>query len=146
MVLYCNNLYHYNLAWFSLNFKKTMSQNFTLALCTLFNQLFLWLIWTLPLYNKLFDYYFNNGNFNKMYSILPYSEWSSDGCWLVSHNRSHSLCNCNHLTSFALLMDINSSKAQVVVDQLSHRNIVYIGAIIALSVIALTLIALFIAR
>jgi len=40
----------------------------------------------------------------------PYSEWSSDGCWLLEHNKSHTLCNCNHLTSFALLMDINSDK------------------------------------
>lgn len=45
--------------------------------------------------------------------LLFYSEWSSDGCWLLEHNKSHTLCNCNHLTSFALLMDINSGKVRI---------------------------------
>ncbi|KAJ6633435.1 Latrophilin Cirl, partial [Pseudolycoriella hygida] len=32
--------------------------------------------------------------------------WSEDGCYVESTNRSHSICMCNHLTNFAILMDI----------------------------------------
>ncbi|KAL5289846.1 hypothetical protein ACFFRR_009701 [Megaselia abdita] len=37
--------------------------------------------------------------------------WSTDGCHLIDTNRTHSTCQCNHLTNFALLaeeMDTNS--------------------------------------
>ncbi|POI32450.1 hypothetical protein CIB84_003797 [Bambusicola thoracicus] len=33
--------------------------------------------------------------------------WSSRGCELFSRNQSHIACQCNHLTSFAVLMDIS---------------------------------------
>ncbi|KAI4886088.1 hypothetical protein NFI96_021834, partial [Prochilodus magdalenae] len=33
--------------------------------------------------------------------------WSSKGCELVSRNRTHISCQCNHMTSFAVLMDIS---------------------------------------
>nr|XP_015208138.1 PREDICTED: cadherin EGF LAG seven-pass G-type receptor 1 isoform X2 [Lepisosteus oculatus] len=33
--------------------------------------------------------------------------WSSKGCELVSRNQSHISCQCNHMTSFAVLMDIS---------------------------------------
>uniref|UniRef100_A0A8B9S3C2 Cadherin EGF LAG seven-pass G-type receptor 1 n=1 Tax=Apteryx owenii TaxID=8824 RepID=A0A8B9S3C2_APTOW len=33
--------------------------------------------------------------------------WSSKGCELFSRNQSHIACQCNHLTSFAVLMDIS---------------------------------------
>lgn len=32
------------------------------------------------------------------------NHWSEDGCQLVKSNSSHSICSCNHLTNFALLM------------------------------------------
>ncbi|NXE65747.1 CELR1 protein, partial [Calcarius ornatus] len=33
--------------------------------------------------------------------------WSSRGCELFSRNHSHIACQCNHITSFAVLMDIS---------------------------------------
>ncbi|NXH56871.1 CELR1 protein, partial [Rhabdornis inornatus] len=33
--------------------------------------------------------------------------WSSRGCELFSRNQSHIACQCNHITSFAVLMDIS---------------------------------------
>ncbi|BFG04257.1 latrophilin Cirl [Drosophila madeirensis] len=32
--------------------------------------------------------------------------WSANGCSLESTNRTHSVCSCNHLTNFAILMDV----------------------------------------
>ncbi|XP_064543940.1 latrophilin Cirl [Drosophila montana] len=32
--------------------------------------------------------------------------WSVNGCSLESTNRTHSVCSCNHLTNFAILMDV----------------------------------------
>ncbi|XP_017837235.1 latrophilin Cirl isoform X1 [Drosophila busckii] len=32
--------------------------------------------------------------------------WSANGCNLESTNRTHSVCSCNHLTNFAILMDV----------------------------------------
>ncbi|KAH8370773.1 hypothetical protein KR093_004911, partial [Drosophila rubida] len=32
--------------------------------------------------------------------------WSPNGCSLESTNRTHSVCSCNHLTNFAILMDV----------------------------------------
>ncbi|KAM9230327.1 cadherin EGF LAG seven-pass G-type receptor 1 isoform 1-T1 [Dugong dugon] len=33
--------------------------------------------------------------------------WSAKGCELLSRNRTHVTCQCNHLTSFAVLMDVS---------------------------------------
>lgn len=33
-------------------------------------------------------------------------DWSTSGCSTVSSNRSHTVCRCDHLTNFAVLMDI----------------------------------------
>lgn len=33
--------------------------------------------------------------------------WSSKGCDLISRNNTHISCQCNHMTSFAVLMDIS---------------------------------------
>ncbi|XP_070203850.1 uncharacterized protein [Littorina saxatilis] len=32
--------------------------------------------------------------------------WSSSGCWILSFNNTHSHCQCNHLTSFAVLINV----------------------------------------
>lgn len=39
-------------------------------------------------------------------SFFCYSAWSANGCSLESTNRTHSVCVCNHLTNFAILMDV----------------------------------------
>lgn len=33
--------------------------------------------------------------------------WSARGCEVVFRNQSHVSCQCNHMTSFAVLMDIS---------------------------------------
>lgn len=36
--------------------------------------------------------------------------WSTEGCTLLSTNNTHTTCECNHLTSFAVLMDFIGTK------------------------------------
>ncbi|KAE9418429.1 hypothetical protein Angca_009612 [Angiostrongylus cantonensis] len=33
-------------------------------------------------------------------------KWSSSGCSLQSHNSTHTICTCNHMTHYAVLMDL----------------------------------------
>lgn len=33
--------------------------------------------------------------------------WSSKGCEVLNRNNTHISCQCNHMTSFAVLMDIS---------------------------------------
>ena len=40
------------------------------------------------------------------------NEWSEDGCRLVDNNRLYSICECNHLTNFAILMDISGRELE----------------------------------
>jgi hypothetical protein len=36
-----------------------------------------------------------------------FRKWSTDGCKLIKSQRFQSICECSHLTSFALLMDLH---------------------------------------
>uniref|UniRef100_A0A8C0PM96 Adhesion G protein-coupled receptor E3 n=1 Tax=Canis lupus familiaris TaxID=9615 RepID=A0A8C0PM96_CANLF len=38
-------------------------------------------------------------------STGEHSQWSRDGCFLIQANESHTICNCTHLSSFAVLME-----------------------------------------
>lgn len=38
--------------------------------------------------------------------LLCGSAWSEDGCFVDRTNRTHTICMCNHLTNFAILMDV----------------------------------------
>lgn len=44
--------------------------------------------------------------------------WSSKGCEVLNRNNSHISCQCNHMTSFAVLMDI--SKREVLLKRFCH--------------------------
>ena len=37
------------------------------------------------------------------------NEWSFDGCSLTEHNAEYTRCVCNHLTNFAVIMDVNGN-------------------------------------
>ena len=37
--------------------------------------------------------------------------WSEDGCRVTLTNRTHTLCECDHLTSFAVLADVRAAPA-----------------------------------
>ena len=36
--------------------------------------------------------------------IDGYGDWSSDGCYVTTSNSTVVICECNHLTSFAILL------------------------------------------
>lgn len=38
-----------------------------------------------------------------------FGDWSTAGCETVSSNRTHTICRCNHLTNFAVLMDLTNN-------------------------------------
>lgn len=40
--------------------------------------------------------------------------WSSRGCEVLNRNSSHISCQCNHMTSFAVLMDVSKREVTTV--------------------------------
>ncbi|XP_022793143.1 uncharacterized protein LOC111332124 isoform X2 [Stylophora pistillata] len=46
------------------------------------------------------------------YALSPHrgGAWSSRGCWLAYNNHTHSICQCSHLSNFAVLMDLSSDE------------------------------------
>ena len=70
-------------------------------------------------YNRRYAHSLKN---NQFYFVLFYSDmvnrlvyqyffsaggsWSTDGCEMISANDSYFTCNCYHLTSFAILMQV----------------------------------------
>ncbi|XP_029345883.1 latrophilin Cirl isoform X1 [Acyrthosiphon pisum] len=38
--------------------------------------------------------------------------WSEEGCSVIYSNQTHTLCKCNHLTNFAILMDLKNSGSE----------------------------------
>ncbi|CAK9302343.1 unnamed protein product [Gordionus sp. m RMFG-2023] len=74
---------------------------------------------TFPLANFFYNDKFNP-NFNTInsYQFKPHcmfleynnndfqGNWSSKGCWLVEYNKIYVKCACDHLTNFAVLLDI----------------------------------------
>ncbi|XP_077834089.1 adhesion G protein-coupled receptor E3 [Macaca mulatta] len=61
--------------------------------------------------------------------------WSRDGCFLIHVNKSHTMCNCSHLSSFAVLMAFTSQEEDPVL-----TIITYVG--LSLSLLCLLLAAL----
>lgn len=47
------------------------------------------------------------------YTLNPHKggAWSTRGCWLAFSNQSHSICQCSHLSNFAVLMDLSSDES-----------------------------------
>ncbi|XP_072925174.1 adhesion G protein-coupled receptor E3-like [Hemitrygon akajei] len=60
------------------------------------------------------------------------SVWLSDGCERIHSNQTHVICQCNHLTSFAVLM----APVQTEIDDWHLEVITYIGLIISLLCLA----------
>uniref|UniRef100_A0A2K6M893 Adhesion G protein-coupled receptor E3 n=1 Tax=Rhinopithecus bieti TaxID=61621 RepID=A0A2K6M893_RHIBE len=61
--------------------------------------------------------------------------WSRDGCFLIHVNKSHTMCNCSHLSSFAVLMALTSQEEDPVL-----TIITYVG--LSLSLLCLLVAAL----
>ncbi|XP_015596630.1 latrophilin Cirl isoform X3 [Cephus cinctus] len=64
------------------------------------------------------------------------SAWSEEGCHIRITNNTHTVCECNHLTNFAVLMDVHAIKLDIA-HQVALQIITYIGCIV--SVICLVL-------
>lgn len=64
-------------------------------------------------------------------------EWLQDGCWLISEDEGSIVCGCNHLTNFAILMDVS----QTAHNPLSLQIITWIGCGISLVGLTLTITA-----
>ncbi|RUS84480.1 hypothetical protein EGW08_007776, partial [Elysia chlorotica] len=59
------------------------------------------------------------------------SHWSQDGCRLIFGNGSHTMCECDHLTNFAVLMDVTGVELPEE-HELALRVITYVGCIISI--------------
>ncbi|XP_053395243.1 adhesion G protein-coupled receptor L4-like isoform X2 [Mercenaria mercenaria] len=63
--------------------------------------------------------------------------WSRKGCSLKDYNDTHTTCQCDHLTNFAVLMDIHNTKLTPIhATTLSY--ITYVGIIISIICLFLT--------
>eukprot|EP00066_Takifugu_rubripes_P026394 XP_011615660.1 PREDICTED: cadherin EGF LAG seven-pass G-type receptor 1 [Takifugu rubripes] len=69
--------------------------------------------------------------------------WSSKGCELLNRNNSHISCQCNHMTSFAVLMDISKREHG---DVLPLKIVTYTTVSISLFLLLVTLILLCLLR
>ncbi|KAL8625664.1 hypothetical protein ACOMHN_043939 [Nucella lapillus] len=59
--------------------------------------------------------------------------WSTEGCEVVNSSKSHTTCKCNHLTSFAVLMDITGTTQELPASaRFSLELITYIGCTISI--------------
>uniref|UniRef100_A0A8C3K682 Cadherin EGF LAG seven-pass G-type receptor 1 n=1 Tax=Calidris pygmaea TaxID=425635 RepID=A0A8C3K682_9CHAR len=68
--------------------------------------------------------------------------WSSRGCELFSRNQSHIACQCNHITSFAVLMDISKREVGV----LPLKIVTYTTVSVSLVALLITFILLVLIR
>lgn len=59
----------------------------------------------------------NLSNPHCVYWDLELMEWSQTGCYLVLANDTHGICTCNHLTNFAILMDIHGLQVSLLLIQ-----------------------------
>ncbi|XP_054719040.1 adhesion G protein-coupled receptor L1-like isoform X2 [Uloborus diversus] len=69
--------------------------------------------------------------------------WSTEGCWLKYTNRSHTVCQCSHLTNLAVVMHVTETQDQpLATDHETLRMIVYIGCAVAMVFLLITLLIL----
>jgi len=69
-------------------------------------------------------------------NLISHSAWSEEGCQIQKTNETHTVCECNHLTNFAVLMDVHAVRLDIA-HQVALQIITYIGCII--SVVCLVL-------
>ncbi|XP_063811797.1 adhesion G-protein coupled receptor G2 isoform X2 [Pseudophryne corroboree] len=68
--------------------------------------------------------------------------WASDGCTVASrtHTNNETVCNCNHLTSFAILLDVTPNTPISPQDTLILTFITYIGCGLSSIFLSVTLV------
>ncbi|XP_044741072.1 latrophilin Cirl-like isoform X3 [Chrysoperla carnea] len=67
------------------------------------------------------------------------SAWSEEGCRVESTNATHTICQCDHLTNFAILMDIHMTHLSAG-HQMALQIITYVGCIISIICLILAII------
>lgn len=67
-------------------------------------------------------------------------KWNPSGCRLNSHNKTMTSCDCNHLTHFAVLMDVRGHDLNEV-DQTLLTLLTYVGCIISIVCLLVTFFA-----
>lgn len=67
------------------------------------------------------------------------STWSEEGCHVELNNHTHTVCLCDHLTNFAILMDVHAIYLPIG-HQVALQVITYIGCIISIVCLALAVI------
>ncbi|XP_052257058.1 adhesion G protein-coupled receptor L3-like isoform X2 [Dreissena polymorpha] len=58
-------------------------------------------------------------------------KWSTDGCRVVKSNDAFTTCECNHLTNFAILMDVSGTKLDRF-HVMSLQAITYVGCTVSI--------------
>ena len=71
---------------------------------------------------------------------LDTSTWSSSGCRVVETNNSHTVCECDHLTTFGVLMEEQS--VPIVIHLPAFHVEIIVGAVISV-LLLITIIVLF---
>ncbi|XP_074098366.1 latrophilin Cirl isoform X4 [Cotesia typhae] len=66
------------------------------------------------------------------------SVWSEQGCRTTRSNETHTVCECNHLTNFAVLMDVHAVKLDMT-HQVALQIVTYVGCIISIVCLVLTI-------
>ncbi|KAF6730891.1 Cadherin EGF LAG seven-pass G-type receptor 1 [Oryzias melastigma] len=77
------------------------------------------------------------------HSITNGGGWSSKGCEVLNRNNSHISCQCNHMTSFAVLMDISKRERG---DFLPLKIVTYTTVLVSLVLLLLTFLLLCLLR
>lgn len=67
------------------------------------------------------------------------SSWSEEGCHVDKTNHTHTICKCEHLTNFAILMDVQATYLPPT-HQMALQIITYIGCIISVICLVLAII------
>ncbi|CAL1287113.1 unnamed protein product [Larinioides sclopetarius] len=71
--------------------------------------------------------------------------WSQEGCWLKKSNKTHAVCECDHLTNFALLMEVEAPK-EYTENRIFSKMIIFISCGLAIVFFLITAILLHIFR
>jgi len=67
------------------------------------------------------------------------SAWSDEGCRVETTNQTHTTCQCDHLTNFAVLMDVRATYLPPP-HQMALQIITYIGCIISVVCLLLAIV------
>ncbi|UYV64579.1 hypothetical protein LAZ67_3001240 [Cordylochernes scorpioides] len=77
-----------------------------------------------------------------VYWDFPTSSWSGQGCWVQDSNRTHTVCACDHLTNFAVLMDISPTPILPGLQDLI-RIIISVGCAVCIMCLLIAVVCLF---